>query len=84
MIYLFPDINSIDLFPSGCNVCKFCHSGNPHYCKDGGINNTIGIYRNGGWAEYVLAPDYQVHRLPDKITFEQGRKTILLIILIIM
>lgn len=57
---------------SGCNVCKFCHSGNPHYCKEGGINNTIGIYRNGGWAEYVLAPDYQVHRVPDKVTFQQG------------
>ncbi|KAJ8954635.1 hypothetical protein NQ314_007034 [Rhamnusium bicolor] len=57
----------------GCKSCNFCHSGNPHYCLIGGINNTIGIYRNGGWAEYVLAPLVQVHKIPDSITLEQGK-----------
>ncbi|RZC35825.1 D-arabinitol dehydrogenase 1 [Asbolus verrucosus] len=44
---------------NGCKCCKFCHSGNPHFCKTGGINNTIGIYRDGGWANYALCPEEQ-------------------------
>ncbi|XP_063926519.1 D-altritol 5-dehydrogenase-like [Zophobas morio] len=60
---------------SGCKCCHFCHSGRPHFCKIGGINNTIGIYRDGGWANYVVCPEDQVHKLPDTITLEQAALT---------
>ncbi|XP_063632661.1 uncharacterized protein LOC134803755 [Cydia splendana] len=57
---------------SACNRCDFCRTGNYHYCLTAGINNTIGIWRDGGWAEYVRCPDTNVYALPDEITTEQG------------
>ena len=47
---------------NGCNACKYCHNGNYHYCLSGGIHNTIGIFRNGGWATHVLVPEAQVSK----------------------
>ncbi|CAH1959223.1 unnamed protein product [Acanthoscelides obtectus] len=60
---------------SGCGCCNFCHSGKPHFCATGGISNTVGIYRDGGWANYALVPVGQVHKLPDKITLQQAALT---------
>lgn len=60
---------------NGCGICHFCHSGDPHYCKSGGINNTIGIYKDGGWAEYVLVPEKQVHKLTENISLEHAALT---------
>lgn len=45
---------------NGCNNCDFCHRGTYHYCKKGGLNSTIGIFRNGGWATHAIVPDNQV------------------------
>ncbi|XP_072948672.1 uncharacterized protein [Epargyreus clarus] len=55
-----------------CNLCNFCRDGNYQYCLTAGINSTIGIWRNGGWAQYVLCPQDQVYALPDGITTEQA------------
>ncbi|EZA51348.1 hypothetical protein DMN91_002032 [Ooceraea biroi] len=52
---------------SGCNKCGHCHSANYHFCELGGINNTIGIYRNGGWATHAIVPETQVYSIPDEI-----------------
>ncbi|XP_047097424.1 D-arabinitol dehydrogenase 1-like [Schistocerca piceifrons] len=60
---------------SGCNTCGPCSGGQYHYCSAGGINSTIGIYCNGGWAQYCTAPDTQVYKLPDNIALEQGALT---------
>lgn len=57
---------------SGCEKCVNCHNGNPHFCKVGSLDNTIGIYRNGGWAEYALVPEKQVHKLPNGIGLEEA------------
>ncbi|XP_025835585.1 D-arabinitol dehydrogenase 1-like [Agrilus planipennis] len=57
---------------NGCNVCYFCHSGSPHFCKIGGINNAVGIWRHGGWADYALVPDILVHLLPPTVSLKQG------------
>ncbi|XP_063372322.1 uncharacterized protein LOC134660485 isoform X1 [Cydia amplana] len=57
---------------SACHRCDFCRSGKYQYCLTAGINNTIGIWRDGGWAEYVRCPDTNVFALPDEITTEQG------------
>lgn len=46
---------------SGCCKCDYCHNANYHFCQSGGINNTIGIFRDGGWATHALVPETQVH-----------------------
>jgi len=46
---------------NGCNKCDHCHNANYHYCAYGGINNTIGIFKDGGWATHALVPETQVH-----------------------
>ncbi|KOB77470.1 Zinc-containing alcohol dehydrogenase, partial [Operophtera brumata] len=33
-----------------------CRKGKYHYCLTGGINSTIGIWRDGGWAQYCCVP----------------------------
>ena len=60
---------------SGCNTCDYCHNGNYHFCSAGGINNTIGIFRNGGWATHALIPETQVHVLPDGVDMSQAALT---------
>ncbi|KAG5880769.1 hypothetical protein JTB14_012649 [Gonioctena quinquepunctata] len=57
---------------AGCRCCHFCHSGRPHFCQIGAVSNTVGVYQNGGWADYVLVPVNQVHKLNDNITLEQA------------
>ncbi|XP_066144383.1 uncharacterized protein [Euwallacea fornicatus] len=56
----------------GCRCCDFCHSGRPHYCNIGGIQNTIGIHRDGGWATYALVPTNLIQKIPDSVTLEQA------------
>ncbi|XP_023024099.1 D-altritol 5-dehydrogenase [Leptinotarsa decemlineata] len=60
---------------SSCMCCHFCWSGKPQLCPTGGIRNTIGIFRNGGWANYALVPVDQVLKLKDNITLEQAALT---------
>ncbi|KAI5640072.1 alcohol dehydrogenase groES-like domain-containing protein [Phthorimaea operculella] len=57
---------------SACNLCDFCRLGTYQYCLTAGINNTIGIWKDGGWAQYTRCPQVQVFALPDSITAEQG------------
>ncbi|XP_032686133.1 sorbitol dehydrogenase-like [Odontomachus brunneus] len=57
---------------NGCNKCDHCHNANYHYCELGGINNTIGIYRNGGWATHALVPETQVYLIPDGVEMHQA------------
>lgn len=47
-----------------CGKCKNCLLGNPHYCEN--IFNT-GVTVNGGFAEYVLAHESQIHKIPDHL-----------------
>nr|XP_003708243.1 PREDICTED: D-arabinitol dehydrogenase 1-like isoform X1 [Megachile rotundata]XP_012152433.1 PREDICTED: D-arabinitol dehydrogenase 1-like isoform X2 [Megachile rotundata] len=60
---------------SGCNTCDYCHGGNYHFCDAGGINNTVGIYRDGGWSTHAVVPENQVHVLPDGIQMHQAALT---------
>ncbi|KAM3955662.1 uncharacterized protein ACR2FA_010420 [Aphomia sociella] len=55
-----------------CNLCDFCRSSNYQYCVGESNKCNIGIWRDGGWAQYVLAPQDQVFALPDGITLEQA------------
>ena len=52
--------------PEGnCKECRFCTEGHPNYCNEGGLRSTIGLFRNGGWAEFCVVPAPQVYGLPD-------------------
>lgn len=60
---------------SGCSTCRPCTSGNPHYCETGGLDSTIGIHCDGGWAQYCVVPAKQVYKLLPNITLEQAALT---------
>ncbi|XP_076164139.1 sorbitol dehydrogenase [Ptiloglossa arizonensis] len=60
---------------SGCNTCDYCHSGNYHFCSAGGIKNTIGIHRDGGWATHAVVPETQVYVLPEGVQMHQAALT---------
>ncbi|WP_279479077.1 zinc-dependent alcohol dehydrogenase family protein [Aureimonas sp. SK2] len=45
-----------------CGRCPECHRGRVHLCRN---LRAIGIHRDGGFADYVLLPEGQAHRLPD-------------------
>lgn len=43
-----------------------------NFCEFGGPKNAIGIYQNGGWAEYVRAHVSQVTKVPEYLSLDQG------------
>ncbi|CAK9816092.1 Sorbitol dehydrogenase [Anthophora quadrimaculata] len=60
---------------NGCNICNYCHSGAYQFCSSGGINSTIGIYKDGGFATHVIVPENQVHLIPDDVDLAQAALT---------
>ncbi len=49
-----------------CGVCDFCRMGISSQCvhiKE----NTLGIYKHGGYAEYAVAPESVCFKIPDEI-----------------
>lgn len=47
-----------------CGWCGQCRRGRPNLCDN---LTAIGVFRDGGFAEYVLVPQSQAYRLPDTI-----------------
>ena len=46
-----------------CGACAFCRNGSPNMCAD---STTLGIYVDGGFAEYCLVPEKCLHKVrPD-------------------
>ncbi len=52
-----------------CGDCEQCSLGNEQFCATGSM---LGHYRDGGWAEYIAVPAWNVVPLPDVIPFEHG------------
>ena len=52
-----------------CGVCENCIANKPHYCNN--IFNT-GVTVNGGFAEYVLAHNTQIHKIPENMSLEDA------------
>lgn len=50
-----------------CGQCEFCLRGEDSRCLKGVL---LGIQRDGGFAEKVLAPAHTLVRLPDNVSFE--------------
>ena len=45
-----------------CGVCRYCRDGYPNMCER---MTTLGIFLNGGFAEYVVAPARALFPIPD-------------------
>ncbi len=52
-----------------CGECYYCIRGDQLLCND---FTQLGIHTDGCYADYVKAPAYLVHTLPDTLSFEEG------------
>lgn len=52
-----------------CGKCYFCRHGKVHLCER---LTAIGVTVHGGFAEYCIAPENRVYKLPDNISYEEG------------
>ncbi|RPI18031.1 MAG: hypothetical protein EHM61_28990 [Acidobacteria bacterium] len=52
-----------------CGVCPFCRRGQIQLCEQ---LTAVGVNRDGGFADYCLAPAEQAYHLPDGLTLEAG------------
>jgi len=52
-----------------CGNCYFCRKGQKLFCPE---IKQIGVHVSGAFADYVKAPETQVYKLPDNISYEQG------------
>ncbi len=52
-----------------CYECHWCRRGRYNECLQ---LATIGIGADGGFAEYVVVPERNVHKLPDGVSYEMG------------
>ncbi|NDJ57930.1 galactitol-1-phosphate 5-dehydrogenase [Enterobacteriaceae bacterium 4M9] len=52
-----------------CFSCEFCQQGHYGQCND---YNYLGSRTNGGFAGFVAAPQRNLLRLPDNVSFEHG------------
>ncbi len=60
-VYIYPG--------TSCGVCKACLQGAENLCHEMKI---MGFHRDGGFAEYVVAPTKSVIRIPDGCSFERA------------
>ena len=52
-----------------CHNCYFCRIGQEHLCEN---LITLGIHKNGGFAEYSTVPVNNVYKLADNLSFQDG------------
>ena len=52
-----------------CGRCEFCESGDYGLCED---YDYLGSRRDGGFAEYAVAPERNLLRLPDSLSYLEG------------
>jgi len=59
--------------PGSCSRCYHCLHGRPSLCVDG-FEQTNGLRRDGGMAEYMLVKDARqmLYHLPDNLSFEDA------------
>jgi threonine 3-dehydrogenase len=52
-----------------CGFCRSCRAGRRHLCRK---NESVGVTRNGCFAEYVVIPAINAYPIPDSIPDEQA------------
>ena len=55
-----------------CAACRYCRGGHANLCLS---RRSIGSAVNGGFAEYVVVPEYNLHRLPEHVSYREGALT---------
>jgi L-iditol 2-dehydrogenase len=55
-----------------CGQCRFCRGGQPNLCPE---RRSIGSGVNGGFAPYVVVPGWNLHRLPEGLSFQEAALT---------
>jgi L-iditol 2-dehydrogenase len=61
-----------ETYASTCGSCRYCREGRPNLCPE---RRSIGSGVNGGFTNYVVVPERNVHRLPDNVDFQEGALT---------
>jgi threonine dehydrogenase-like Zn-dependent dehydrogenase len=59
--------------PGPCGACYYCGQGRPSLCVDG-FEQTNGLRRDGGMAEYMLVKDARqmLYPIPENVSFEDA------------
>ena len=52
-----------------CGTCGYCRTGRNNLCAE---KISIGSGANGAFAEYIVVPARNIHRLPDSLSYEEG------------
>lgn len=52
-----------------CGVCGPCREGRSNICEQ---LRTMGFDRDGAYAEYAAVPDFNLHLLPDNVSYDQA------------
>lgn len=52
-----------------CGECGPCRAGRGNICEK---LRTMGFDRDGAYAEYALVPDFNLHALPDSVSYDQA------------
>ncbi|MEF2291414.1 MULTISPECIES: 2,3-butanediol dehydrogenase [Virgibacillus] len=52
-----------------CGECQYCKENHYNLCNSVGF---IGLNANGGFAEYVVLQPNMLHKLPEKVSLEEG------------
>jgi 2-desacetyl-2-hydroxyethyl bacteriochlorophyllide A dehydrogenase len=52
-----------------CGMCRPCRRGKVHLCQN---LSALGVDRDGGFAELMVAPEQQCYRLPEGVSLEEG------------
>lgn len=64
-----PDGCAVAVEPTlGCGICNYCEDGDRHHCGAG--SSILGVFKDGGMAEYVLAPAQNLVELPTGLAVE--------------
>jgi threonine dehydrogenase-like Zn-dependent dehydrogenase len=54
-----------------CSHCFYCNTNRPNYCEKKSTTET-GVSHHGTFAEFHVAHEQFLYRLPEELTFEQG------------
>jgi len=52
-----------------CRNCFYCFEGKTNLCENGGLR---GRESDGTYAEFVVVPEYNVHKIADSVSYEDG------------
>ncbi len=55
-----------------CGKCQWCKTGNPTFCND---LAAYGVLRDGGFAEYMVAGEKGMYKIPEELDYEEATFT---------